>query len=386
MRSLRYIYAAASLLAAALASEVPSSLSSDFDLETIGLQVNFEGNRFAGIADGTDVSLADAANQPVFALTDSSGVSTVIQFMIMMLDTTDTNNFVMHFLQTNFKADGEQTGISSTSKPLVPYQKPGSFGETGQKQYSFLLFQQTSNQVSGLPNAGSSFDVSNFISQNGLRNARAGLAINVNVDGSGTASGSSGNGNGNGNNGNGSGGNGNGNGNGSGGNGNGNGNGNNGGNDNNGNNGNSDSGNNGQTTTSSASASQSFTVTFESPIINSGTPTPTSAPAATASATGSSSSSGGQQGLGGSGSGSGDGSQGGQGLGGSGSGSGSGASTSTATVEATTAATGGSAGASASSTGSSQGSGGLSDSAGSKMVVGFGLSGSVVVGLVILGL
>ncbi|KAL9624680.1 MAG: hypothetical protein Q9160_001034 [Pyrenula sp. 1 TL-2023] len=173
-------------------TSVPSSLSSGFQPSAIELQVSFTGDASEGLNDGSTVQLQQTSNTPTFALGDSSGVSTVIQFIVMMLDTTEPNNMALHFLQSGLKSDGEKTQISSDGQPQFAYKKPGSLGETGQRQYSFLLFRQTGQgSVSGVSGDGSKFDVNSFIKSNSLKAAQAGIAIKVDVGG--------GNGNGGGN-------------------------------------------------------------------------------------------------------------------------------------------------------------------------------------------
>ncbi|KKY34858.1 hypothetical protein UCDDA912_g05167 [Diaporthe ampelina] len=172
-----------SLAATALAqsSIIPSGLSSGFT-DSLGLEVSYQGvgSRFDGIPDGSTVSATDASTDPVFALSDQSAINTRIAFLVMMLDTTDPDAPVLHFAQDQFKADGEQTGISSQAQPLVPYARPGSLGDTGQRQYSFLLFQQQAGStVSGLPQAGETLDVDQFLTANNMRAARAGVGIVV---------------------------------------------------------------------------------------------------------------------------------------------------------------------------------------------------------------
>jgi hypothetical protein len=160
---------------------IPAGLSSDFT-DSLGLEVTFQGmaSRFDGIQDGSTLTAAAVSTNPIFALSDQSAVNTRIAFLIMMLDTTDPNAPVLHFAQDQFKADGVQTGISSQAQPLVPYARPGSLGETGQRQYSFLLFQEPSGTtISGLPRAGQTLNVDQFLKANNMRGARAGVGILV---------------------------------------------------------------------------------------------------------------------------------------------------------------------------------------------------------------
>lgn len=178
-----------SLAATALAqgSIIPPGLTSGFT-DSLGLEVSYQGvgSRFDGIPDGTTVPATDASTDPIFALSDQSAINTRIAFLVMMLDTTDPNAPVLHFAQDQFKADGEQTGIASQAQPLVPYARPGSLGETGQRQYSFLLFQEPSGTtISGLPQAGETLNVDQFLTANSMRAARAGVGILVDNGGGG---------------------------------------------------------------------------------------------------------------------------------------------------------------------------------------------------------
>ena len=161
---------------------IPSGFTSGFT-DSLGLEVSYQGtaSRFDGIPDGSTVAAADVSTDPIFALSDQSAINTRIAFLVMMLDTTDPNAPVLHFAQDQFKADGVQTGISSQAQPLVPYARPGSLGETGQRQYSFLLFQEPSGTtISGLPQAGETLNVDQFVAANNMRAARAGVGIVVN--------------------------------------------------------------------------------------------------------------------------------------------------------------------------------------------------------------
>lgn len=197
------LLSAATLLTLATAqTSVPSDLSSGFDTQAIQVQVSYNGNAFDGFTDGSTLTTqgqyphdrlsswlircSETSNVPTFALGDASGVNTAVTFLILMVDTTDTNNRVLHFLQTGFKANGDKTGISSSSQPTVAYTKPGGFGETGTHQYSFLMYQQTSgNSITGLPQSGQKFEVAGFQSANGLKPAEAGVAMSVDMGGGG---------------------------------------------------------------------------------------------------------------------------------------------------------------------------------------------------------
>jgi Phosphatidylethanolamine-binding protein len=178
LQSSSFLALTALLLPYALA-QVPASLSKGFDTE---MQVNFQGDSALGFKDGDTIPFPDTANKPVFALGDSSGVNTAISFMVMMLDTTDENNFIMHYLQADLKATGDKTGLSASGEPKIPYAKPGSFGESGERQYTFLLFQQKRNsEMKAMPNAGEKFDYEAFSQANNLKPPSAGVAMKVNV-------------------------------------------------------------------------------------------------------------------------------------------------------------------------------------------------------------
>ncbi len=181
----------ASLLPSVLA-QVPATLSKGFNTQ---IQVNFKGDSALGFNDGDTIPFSDTANQPVFALGDASGVNTQIAFMIMMLDTTDENEFIMHYLQTDYKATGDKTGLSASSTPKIPYAKPGSFGKSGERKYTFLLYLQESSDLKSTPQAGGKFDYTSFGTANGLAQPIAGIAMNVDVEdaaGSGASSSSEG--------------------------------------------------------------------------------------------------------------------------------------------------------------------------------------------------
>ncbi|KAF7507179.1 hypothetical protein GJ744_010861 [Endocarpon pusillum] len=173
------VFALTALLLPSVLAQVPASLSGGFNTE---IQVNFKGDSSSGFEEGDTIPLADTANQPVFALGDASGVNTAISFMVMMIDTTDENNFIVHYAQTDFKTTGEKTSISASSDPKIPYAKPGSFGESGERKYTFLLYQQRgSGEMQGMPKAGEKIDITAFNAANDLKPPMAGIAMNVNV-------------------------------------------------------------------------------------------------------------------------------------------------------------------------------------------------------------
>ncbi|KAI9716815.1 MAG: hypothetical protein M1812_005155 [Candelaria pacifica] len=185
---------ATALLGTSLAqstTSIPTDLTSGFDPSSITLQVSYSGDSASGFKDGTKFTPQDTSKTPTFALGDSSGINTAVSFLVLLLDTTDLSNRTLHFLQTDFKADGDKTSISSKSQPAVPYRGPGAFSETGTRQYSFLLYQQTGKgfSVKNLPATGSTFDVQKFQSDNGLKAPEAGVMMVVDLGGASAGSG-----------------------------------------------------------------------------------------------------------------------------------------------------------------------------------------------------
>ncbi|EAS27530.3 uncharacterized protein CIMG_10135 [Coccidioides immitis RS] len=180
-----YFAAASTLFALAFSqATVPPDLSGGFGSGSIDLQVSFGGDASDGLADGAVVSKQDASRTPNFALGDASGVNTALSFMIMMVDTTEEGSRRIHYMQTDFKATGEKTKIESSSEPAVKYTAPGSLGETGKREYSFLMYLQRGETSLGeIPAAGDEIDVKEFEQKNGLPEARAGLAISVDMGG-----------------------------------------------------------------------------------------------------------------------------------------------------------------------------------------------------------
>ncbi len=173
------VFALTALLLPSVFAQVPASLSASFNTE---IQVNFKGDSSSGFEEGDTIPFADTANQPVFALGDASGVNTAISFMVMMIDTTDENNFILHYAQTDFKTTGEKTAISASSEPKIPYAMPGSFGESGERKYTFLLYQQRgSGEIQAIPKAGEKIDMAAFRAANNLKPPMAGIAMKVNV-------------------------------------------------------------------------------------------------------------------------------------------------------------------------------------------------------------
>lgn len=176
MRLSRFSVLACTALLPCAVAQVPASLSNGFNTE---LQVSFNGDSASGFRDGATVE--DASNQPVFALGDASGINTRISYLIMMLDTTDEDNFIMHYLHTGYKASGEKTGLATNSVPKVLYAAPGSFGESGARKYTFLLYLQKNDDLQSNPKAGEKFDNEAFATANNLKPPVAGVTMTANV-------------------------------------------------------------------------------------------------------------------------------------------------------------------------------------------------------------
>jgi hypothetical protein len=173
------VLATAALLLHSALAQVPDTLSKGFETE---IQVNFQGNSAQGFSDGDTIPFPDTEKVPVFALGDASGVNTRISYTILMIDTTDQNNFIMHYLKSNFKATGEKTGLESDSTPKVAYAKPGSLGESGERQYTFLLYlMKGSTDLQSVPQAGEKFDYEAFGAANNLEPPTAGVAMKVSI-------------------------------------------------------------------------------------------------------------------------------------------------------------------------------------------------------------
>ncbi|MCJ1233065.1 hypothetical protein MMC14_001019 [Varicellaria rhodocarpa] len=171
---------------------VPADLSSKFDPNSISLQVNYDNKAEFGFANGAHISPQQTSKTPVFALGDASGVNTAISFLLVMLDTT-TNNRVLHFVQPDFKANGDETAISSSANPALAYAAPGMLGESGSSQYSFLLYQQVGTFPSkSIPSAGQTINMQIFQSDNNLQDALAGVVMVVDLDSASSSSASAG--------------------------------------------------------------------------------------------------------------------------------------------------------------------------------------------------
>lgn len=176
---------AATLRVAVAQSSIPKSLTAGFS-SALQLQASFTNDPSEGFADGTKFKQTDTTANPTFALGDASGVNTAISFCILLVDTTCPNSFALHFAQTSFKADGDKTQLGANGQAAYAYAAPGSFGEKGLRQYSFLMYSQPSDTFTfkGLPQKGATFDINAFESTNGLKDAKAGTSFSVDLGGS----------------------------------------------------------------------------------------------------------------------------------------------------------------------------------------------------------
>ncbi|OCK88370.1 uncharacterized protein K441DRAFT_311911 [Cenococcum geophilum 1.58] len=186
---LSHLFCAAALLKSAYSQKsVPADLSVGFDPSSISMQAAYGGGEASeGFADGTKFTKAEVANAPAFAFGDSSGISSVAKYTILMLDTTCDSARTLHFLQTDFVYDGTLVNIASSTKPLQAYQAPGAFKETGNgRKYTFLMYSQPGNEnISSLklPNQGDIIDVKQFQDDNGYVDAQAGVGMVVDLGG-----------------------------------------------------------------------------------------------------------------------------------------------------------------------------------------------------------
>lgn len=186
---LSHLFCTAALLKSAYSQKsVPADLSVGFNPSSISMQAAYGGGEASeGFADGTKFTKAEVANAPAFAFGDSSGISSVAKFTILMLDTTCDSARTLHFLQTDFVYAGTLVNVASSTKPLQAYQAPGAFKETGNgRKYTFLMYSQPGNKnISSLklPNQGDTIDVKQFQDDNGYKDAQAGVGMVVDLGG-----------------------------------------------------------------------------------------------------------------------------------------------------------------------------------------------------------
>ena len=103
------------------------------------------------------------------------------------MDTTEDDKRTLHFAQSNF-ALTEIVNIASETTPALAYQAPGAFKETGEHQYTFLLYQHFANAEKDtlkIPDEGATFTVKQFEDDNGFTDPVGGLAMVVDLSASG---------------------------------------------------------------------------------------------------------------------------------------------------------------------------------------------------------
>lgn len=165
---------------------IPDDLQTGFTRGT-EVQASYTGEAVNGFLDGTSFERDAVANEPTFALGDSSGISPTTLYTIIMVDTTCPNAMKLHYARANFKNNFDITNIATESDALQAYKAPGSFGETGDnRQYSFLMYTNPSRRQIAqlrLPTEGENFDVKQFQTDNGLPDASAGVGMVVKLGG-----------------------------------------------------------------------------------------------------------------------------------------------------------------------------------------------------------
>lgn len=128
------------------------------------------------------------AEEPTFALGDSSGISPSTLYTIIMVDTTCPNSRKLHYARANFKNNFDITNINTSSPARLDYIAPGSFDEKGDdRQYSFLMYMNPGRkEITNLqlPGDNEAFDIKQFQDGNGLGDAMAGVGMVVKLGGS----------------------------------------------------------------------------------------------------------------------------------------------------------------------------------------------------------
>ena len=180
-------------------SSVPADLSRGFS-DSTDIQVSYTNDATNGFKDGTKFAkngmcfypitenlfltntIPEVANVPTFALGDSSGIIPDAFYTVIMVDTTEDSARTLHYAHSNFQIT-EIVNIASKDAPALAYKAPGSLGETGERKYTFLLYQHIGNErVNNLKlQAGDKIDVKKFQSDNGFRDADAGRGIVVDL-------------------------------------------------------------------------------------------------------------------------------------------------------------------------------------------------------------
>ncbi|CAN9439514.1 unnamed protein product [Alternaria alternata] len=187
---LRHATLIAALLTFTVAQDetiIPDDLQSGFRPDGDEVQVSFTGDAVNGFKDGTVFEKEAVAEEPTFALGDSSGISSSTLYTIIMVDTTCPDSRRLHYARANFKYNFEITNINTSSPALLDYIAPGSVEEKGDnRQYSFLMYTNPGRkEITNLqlPGDNEAFDVAQFQNDNGLGDAMAGVGMVVKLGG-----------------------------------------------------------------------------------------------------------------------------------------------------------------------------------------------------------
>jgi len=172
-------------LAAAITEEfLPPNVKTDFS-DTLEVQASFTNTPSNGFEDGLTISKTEAQATPKFALGDASGLNSQLIYAMLMIDVS-CEQPTLHYAQSGFQLDGTKTQIASQTAPVLSYVGPGTFGETGNRQYVFLMYIQENDNapLTNLPAKGDAFDVNGFASQNNLGDVRAATGFKTELGGS----------------------------------------------------------------------------------------------------------------------------------------------------------------------------------------------------------
>ncbi|CAO2651286.1 Nn.00g095830.m01.CDS01 [Neocucurbitaria sp. VM-36] len=166
---------------------VPEDLQGGFKSAGKEVQVSYTNQAVEGFKDGTTFEKDAVAKEPTFALGDSSGITPSTLYTIVMIDTTCPNARKLHYARANFKNNFNVVNIETQSAALLDYKAPGAFGETGDnRQYTFLMYTNPARKQIDqlkLPAEGENFDVEQFQTDNGLKDASAGVGMVVKLGG-----------------------------------------------------------------------------------------------------------------------------------------------------------------------------------------------------------
>lgn len=125
----------------------------------------------------------EVAKVPTFALGDSSGIVPKARYTVILVDTTEDDKRTLHYAQTNF-ALTNIVNIASETSPVLAYQAPGAFKESGEHKYTFLLYQHVANAEKDtlkIPEEGATFTVKQFQDDNGFQDPVGGLGMVVDL-------------------------------------------------------------------------------------------------------------------------------------------------------------------------------------------------------------